>query len=298
VLWRVSQLLVLSLAILGLLQGPEAFAGAAKATKAQKSNRARSTQKRKQTRRPAARGQKHVSGKFWKSSKSLGLGERLKFSRVQKFAGKLPAVRKSVAKALASPKADQATARAAIIRLMDTGFLRVGSEQYAARNEKPSFGASSLRKEHVTVKGNRVTVKFIGKSGVKWKKSLTDPQLAAAIRQFKKLPGPRLFQVPTKSGKLVMVTEVQIRAELKSYGAKPKDFRTHHANRIFVEALSKQAKPKNDNEARSNVIKARNIAAKALNHLPETSQESYLHPKHVESYLATSGRSARGPPSR
>ncbi len=294
-----QRLLVCALvALLAIFVTPRAAeAAGAKAPVAKKTDAKAATKRRQSMRRRSARIHKQpTKDKGPKTSKGLTLGERLKFSRVNKFEGKVGALRKQVTQQLSTPEANLKTARAAIIRLMDTGFLRVGSQQYANKSEKPTYGASSLLKEHVTVKGNNVTIAFRGKSGVSWKKTLKDPALTRALRLFLKLPGARLFQYLTPTGKMVRVTETQVRKVLQPFGAKPKDFRTLHANRLFKQALSKLPKPKTEAEAKSNLLKARDIAAKALNHLPTTSEASYLHPVHAENYRALVSHPARGPP--
>jgi len=293
---RLIQPLAIALLALFAFAAPQPAASAAPrvaATKPAPKRKVADGRQRQPTRAKASKATK-VQGP--KSSASLTLAERIKFQRVERFAGKLEGLRTRIATQLAAPHADRATAQAAILRLMDTGYLRVGSEKYAARSDNPSFGASSLRKEHVSVSGDRVTLVFTGKSGVPWNRTLVDPALANAIREFMKLPGDRLFQYPTRSGSLVPVTESSIGAVLKPLGALPKDFRTYHANRIFTETLARQPKPSDAGQAKKNIETARHAAAAALNHEPETSEANYLDPKHAENHRALVPPSARGPP--
>ena len=176
---------------------------------------------------------------------------------------------------LKRPKADQATAVAAIVRIMDTTYMRVGSEKYAQKKEKPSFGASSLRKDQVRVRGDRVSFDFRGKSGVHWQRTVRDRELAGAIKLFLKSPGKRLFQL--ESG---IVSEADVRDFLRPYGALPKDFRTLHANRLLDIELRRPGTP-----SKAKLDQAVRKVAADLGHTPAISRAAYLDPVKLETYM-------------
>lgn len=198
-----------------------------------------------------------------------------KFARVARFEKSgLGKTRRQVKKALAEPKADRDTAVAAIVRIMDTTYMRVGSERYA-RKGKPSFGASSLRKDQVAVRGDRVSFDFMGKSGVHWQRTVRDRELAGAIRLFLRSPGKRLFQLETGA-----VTEADVRDFLRPFGAVPKDFRTLHANRLLDVELGRLGDP-----SQANLKLAIASVAAQLGHTPAISRAAYLDPVKLETYL-------------
>jgi len=211
-----------------------------------------------------------------------------KFERVGRFAKKLPQVRAKVRAALRAPTPDLETAVAAIVRIMDTAYVRVGSERYA-RKDEPSFGASSLRKEHVTVKGDTVRFRFTGKSGVSWDRTVQDPELARVVGVFLKQPGSRLFQVRGPDGSLAPVTERDVRAFLAPWGAKPKDFRTLHANRLLQAELAAVPTPPPGAGREATLLGVIRSVAKKLGHTPAVSRGSYLDPALIRAYL-TKGR--------
>lgn len=198
-----------------------------------------------------------------------------KFARVERFEKSgLGKTRRQVTRTLKKPKADKATAVAAIVRIMDTTYIRVGSEKYA-RKAKPSFGASSLRKNQVKVRGDMVSFDFMGKSGVHWQRTVRDRELAGAIKLFLKSPGKRLFQLETGS-----VTEADVRDFLRPFDALPKDFRTLHANRLLDIELGKLGAPSQDKLT----LAIKNVAAE-LGHSPAISRKAYLNPLKLETYL-------------
>jgi DNA topoisomerase I len=210
-----------------------------------------------------------------------------KFSRVARFETKLPLLRERVTRSLASPTLGKETALAAIVRIMDTLYIRVGSERYATRagKDKASFGASSLRKEHVTVEGSTVRFAFRGKSGVAWRREVVDAELARAVKLFLAQPGERLFDVATAPGKLEPVTERHVRSYLAGFGGSPKDFRTYHANRLLESELGKLANPATPLEAERNLKTAVGAVAKQLGHTPGVCRSNYLNPSRLSKYL-------------
>ena len=203
-----------------------------------------------------------------------------KFRRVEQFSERLPHMRRVVTGRLSRPGLDRETAVAAIVRIMDTTYMRVGSERYA-RKDKPSFGASSLRKDQVRVRGDQVSFDFAGKSGVHWVRSVRDPALARTVKLFLRAPGERLFQ--TRAG--AAVTEADVRSFLRDYGAKPKDFRTLHANRLLDLELARTRGPPSEATLKGAIQR---VAAK-LGHSPAVSRSSYLDPRRIDRYLGRPG---------
>ena len=47
------------------------------------------------------------------------------------------------------------------VRLINLGWFRVGDERYAKAHK--TFGITTLRKSHVSVRGSRIGVRFRGK---------------------------------------------------------------------------------------------------------------------------------------
>jgi DNA topoisomerase-1 len=76
--------------------------------------------------------------------------DREKFAEMEDFARALPALRDRVTADLtgdAQPTRERVLACA--VRLLDRGFFRVGSEDYAVQNE--SYGLATMRKDHVAL---------------------------------------------------------------------------------------------------------------------------------------------------
>ena len=128
--------------------------------------------------------------------------DRRKFDSMLAFGSALPRLRRRVVRDLRLPhdgrvEAAQLTERrvqAVAVRLLDLGFFRIGSEDYAERNE--SYGLTTMLREHVTIGEREVTFDFPAKSGQRRVQAIADPDalamLAALKRRHSRLTAARL----------------------------------------------------------------------------------------------------------
>jgi DNA topoisomerase IB len=87
--------------------------------------------------------------------------DRAKFDHMVEVAERLPELRDRLCTHLTTGRGlSRDRVLAAIIRLLDMGMFRVGSAQYADRDEDPSYGLSTLRPEHVRTRGKCVMLQF------------------------------------------------------------------------------------------------------------------------------------------
>ena len=135
----------------------------------------------------------------WRAQRDEG-----KFEHMQAFGRVLPRLRSRVARDLAAHRNGQPLTRtlvlATLVRLLDTTYLRVGNEEYAATNR--SYGLTTLRTRHVQLKGSQLKLRFRGKSGVLQEVELDDPRVARVVRRCQQLPGQELFQYEDEDGSL------------------------------------------------------------------------------------------------
>jgi len=128
--------------------------------------------------------------------------------------------------------------------------------------DQESYGATTLKKEHVVVSGDKVKFNFTGKHGIPIKLEESDPVLAKAITDEKReVPGAELFP---------HTSDATVRNYLEKFGDyKSKDFRTLKANHI-AEKMVKAGVPK---QAVTEAV------AKKLANTPSVSENSYIDPK-------------------
>jgi DNA topoisomerase-1 len=202
-----------------------------------------------------------------------------KFEACAGFGRLLPKIRARVEGDLARRKLTQERAIASIIRLLDSGRIRVGNESYARSNR--SFGATTLRHRHARIKGNRLSLCFRAKSGKECTLNVTDRGLVRFVKQMQDLPGQHLFQYRCEDGTFRPVSSTDVNAYIhETVGADytAKDFRTWTASVLAFEWL-RNAPEK---------ITLREMLAHVAEHLgntPAVARKSYIHPRLVEMAL-------------
>ena len=207
-----------------------------------------------------------------------------KYARVLNFAAKLPAIRKQIEKDIRRRDMSVDRVVAGVIRLLDIGKIRVGNAQYARDNN--SFGATTLRNRHAKVKGAKVILEYVGKSGKPQRINIEDRRLSTIIRQCHDLPGQALFQYVAEDGCLRAVTSSDVNDYLKRHAGEftAKDFRTWGASAIAFGTLVRA------DEAITLKEMLIEVASK-LGNTPAIARKSYIHPAIIEAVQA--GASAR-----
>jgi DNA topoisomerase IB len=168
---------------------------------------------------------------------------------------------------------------AAVSALMQATGLRPGSRGAAAREEGATYGATTLRPEHVTFSGGAAHIEFIGKSSKTNTRTITDPQLVAALKQ-------RVAD-PTPEGFLFAATERDSSAAVKAaFGKfKQKDLRTVVATLLGADGLAKTPVPEMTGDAKKDIDKIQKAVDKVseavseyLDHSISMARTSYIPP--------------------
>ena len=97
-----------------------------------------------------------------------------KFESMEEFARALPRLRKRVSKDLAREGMPRERVLACAVRLLDLGFFRIGSEDYAEEND--TYGIATMGKRHVTVEGDVVSFDYEAKGGQRRRAVLRRPR--------------------------------------------------------------------------------------------------------------------------
>jgi DNA topoisomerase I len=106
-----------------------------------------------------------------------------KFDHMLEFAEALPGLRTRICADLTQRGLTQDRVLACATRLLDLGFFRIGSEDYAEQNK--TYGLATMRKRHVTLgPGDMVTFDYKAKSGKRRVQSIVDPDVAKVIRSL------------------------------------------------------------------------------------------------------------------
>ena len=148
---------------------------------------------------PNARGHLQATGRDARGRKQYRyhpkwrtVRDGTKYERMIAFGQALPQIRRRTDADLRRDGLPREKVLAAVVRLLEKTFIRVGNDEYARDNK--SFGLTTMRDGHVKVSGSTVRFIFRGKSGVEHALALDDRRLAKIVKQCRDLPGQELFQ--------------------------------------------------------------------------------------------------------
>jgi len=170
--------------------------------------------------------------------------DREKHDRMLEFAAALPAARERMLADLARPTPDRLRVLGGAARLLDLGFFRIGSEEYAETNG--SYGLATMRRDHVTCVRGVLTFDYMAKSGKHREQSVADPDLCRLVRLLKRRRGgdDELLAYRDDAGEWVDVRSSDINAYLRAITGgefTAKDFRTWHATVLCAVGLAVSA---------------------------------------------------------
>src|ERR1700704_744568 len=243
---------------------------------------------------PSANGHIQATGRDARRRKQYRYHERWreirdenKFARLADFAKALPNIRRRVARDMKLPGLPREKVLATVVRLLERTFIRVGNEEYARENK--SFGLTTMKNRHVTVKGARLRFRFRGKSGRQHEVDVTDRRIAKIVAKCQDLPGQDLFQYVNDDGDVRDVTSQDVNdylREITNEDFTAKDFRTWAGTLLAGLALNAQESFETKKQAKANIKAAICAVAELLGNTPAICRKCYVHPAVLEAYLA------------
>jgi DNA topoisomerase IB len=216
--------------------------------------------------------------------------DEAKFDHALEVAGKLPEMRERLCGDLSSRGLTKPRVLAAIARLLDMGMFRVGSAQYADREQDPSFGLSTLRPEHVRTRGRCVVLEFTGKSGVEHANPVQDGEVCQVLRDLRRRRRGerRLFAYwdgAARRWREVSADEInEYLREISGEQMTAKDFRTWHGTVRAAEELAAEGPQPTQAKRKKAVAKAMKEVADMLGNTPTVARASYVDPRVIELY--------------
>jgi DNA topoisomerase I len=208
--------------------------------------------------------------------------DREKFDAMVDFARSLPRLRKRVDSDLALEGMPRDKALACATRLLDLGFFRIGSEDYAEEND--TYGLATMKKRHVTVDGPEVTFDYEAKGGKRRVQAIGDEQVAEIVGTLKRRRGGVDELLAFREGRRwTDVRSADINAYVKEATGgdfSAKDFRTWSGTVLAAVALSVSGLAATSKTARKRA-KSRAIkeVAHYLGNTPAVARASYIDPR-------------------
>lgn len=213
--------------------------------------------------------------------------DRVKHDRVLAFAAQLPEARERVSVHLVSPGMGHDRVLACAFRLLDLGFFRVGSEEYAEENG--TYGLATLRREHVSIEGREVIFEYTAKSSKHRVQSIVDDDVLAVVKALlarKGDPNPELLAYETGSGSWCDVKSFDINDYVKQVAGTEvtaKDFRTWHATVLMAVALAVSADTASTPTASKRAVSRGVTEVSAyLGNTPAVCRKSYIDPRIID----------------
>jgi DNA topoisomerase I len=224
--------------------------------------------------------------------------DRHKFDSMISFGEALPRIRRRVARDLRLPvvgaehrRGEEDLSRrrvlACAVRLLDLGFFRIGSEDYAERNE--SYGLTSMLREHVAIEGEELIFDFPAKSGQRRIQAIADRDALRVVAALKRRrTGTRLLA--HRDGRSwAELHPADVNAYIKEHSGgefTAKDFRTWNATVLAAVALAVAQDARTQTDRKRAVSGAIKTVASYLGNTPAVCRASYVDPRVIDRFLA------------
>jgi len=174
------------------------------------------------------------------------------------------------------------------VALINHTYERVGNPTSA---EDGHFGVTGWLKKHLSFDNGQATLSYVGKSGVRQTKKVTDKALVSALKEAAKgkSADEAIFDCPD-----CKVTSKEVNAYLKPFDVTAKDLRGFHANREMKEKLAEIrkdgpglpfARKDKDKILKQEFQKALDAVAAIVGHEASTLRNQYLVPHMEEQYM-------------
>ena len=166
---------------------------------------------------------------------------------------------------------------AKILYLISKTAFRIGSNTETQAKVK-AYGASTLKCSHIKINGDVIKFDFVGKKGIRIKKSIKDSKLASIFSKICKIKDSKLFNS----------TNNDVRKYLHSISSKftIKDFRTYIATDIAKKEIKKYPYPKDEKSFKKYVKEIATKVSNFLGNTPSVCLKAYIAPEIFASWIS------------
>jgi DNA topoisomerase I len=212
--------------------------------------------------------------------------EQEKFDRLVRFAERLPDLRHAMSKHMELDPLCPEWTCAVAVRLINLGWFRVGTERYARKAR--TFGITTLRKKHVSIRGQRISFKYRAKNRALVRTAVVDPELAEALKTLRDVRGGRQLFRYEREGSYSNLTGATLNEYIRQYLGEEftaKDFRTWGGTLLAAIAFAEHGVAETETEAKRIVAAVMRTVGDKLGNTPAVARSSYVSPAVVEQYL-------------
>jgi DNA topoisomerase-1 len=212
--------------------------------------------------------------------------EQAKFDKLIRFAERLPELRATMAEHMSLEPLEPEWTAALAVRLINLGWFRVGDERYAKKFR--TFGITTLRKSHVTVRGSRITFRFRAKHRALVRAAVVDAELAGSIRELLAVRGGRgLFRYRNGNG-LCNLSGRRLNDYIQEHMGEEftaKDFRTWGGTLLAAVSLAEHGVAETETEGKRVIAAVMRMVGERLGNTPAVARASYVSPAVIAQYL-------------
>ena len=171
---------------------------------------------------------------------------------------------------------DREFALATALAMIDKLAIRVGDKTYTRDNG--SYGAVTLRRQHLKNRKGEMEVVFTAKGGKNARVAVTDKRLMKALTASRDLPGAELIGWVDDEGTKRGITSSALNAYLAEAagveGVTAKTFRTWAGTLAAFRAVTE--------DGAETIKSVSEAAAERLQNTPTIARKSYIHPAVIE----------------
>jgi DNA topoisomerase I len=215
--------------------------------------------------------------------------DRQKFDEMVSFARDLPALRVHVGEILREEsELTRERVLACAVRLLDRGFFRIGSEDYAVSND--TYGLATMRKAHVRLEDEETMVfDYPAKHGKRRVQGVVDPLSAEIVGALKRRRGGGDELLAYREGRRWRdIRSPDINAFIKEATGgdhSAKDFRTWNATLLAAVALGVSGEVADTPTGRKRAVaRAIKEVSVYLGNTPAVCRASYVDPRVIDRY--------------
>jgi DNA topoisomerase-1 len=213
------------------------------------------------------------------------LRNHTKFYRLHAFGKCLPNMMIQLEKDILLPGLQLQKVLATIVSLMERTHIRIGNNFY----EKlyGSFGLTTLKDKHVSIKGTELRFVFKGKKGVSHDIYIKNRRLASIVQQCKDIPGKELFQYYDDNGDRKSIDSGMVNEYIKTISGgdfTAKDFRTWAGSVEALVSFQKMEVAQTGTEKKKNIVTALDEVSDHLGNTRTVCKKYYVHPLILSMY--------------
>ncbi|HYY77286.1 MAG TPA: hypothetical protein VE644_13315 [Gaiellaceae bacterium] len=211
-----------------------------------------------------------------------------KFDEMIRFARALPDLREATARHLRRRDLTRERVLACSVRLLDRGFFRIGTEEYAEDNQ--TYGLATMHRRHAKLgKGGVIIFDYASKGGKRRVQSVVDRDVYRVVEALKKRRGGGPELLAYKSGRRWMdVRSDDINDYIKAVTEddfSAKDFRTWNATVLAALGLAVSGAVASSQTGRKRAIsRAIGEVAHHLGNTAAVCRASYIDPRVFDRY--------------